>query len=226
MAECIRTSRSSSLVTPLLMAPLTCHWISWARPSATSMAIVSMLRVPREMPSRPQTEPKQYRVTSSSNSRVNSGWLSTLARPCSGPSISSRIAIPFSYGSSSAIRPPSVALGITCQTIYDLVCRASGRRQVLRLGPADRCCGTHRQAQAPPGRACRTGGTTMSDNLLLVFSTPPAGVSADEFSDWYDVHVSELVAVDGVAGARRYRVATIKGDWAPSGEQHLAVYET
>ena len=87
------------------MAPLTCHRISWARPWATSMAIVSMLRVPREMPSRPQTEPKQYRVTSSSNSRVNSGWLSTLARPCSGPSISSRIAIPFSY-SSSVIGPP------------------------------------------------------------------------------------------------------------------------
>src|SRR5262245_6887213 len=101
MAECIRTSRSSSLVTPLLMAPLTCHRISWARPRATSMAIVSMLRVPREMPSRPQTEPKQYRVTSSSNSRVKSGWLSTLARPCSRPSTSSRIAIPFSYSSSS-----------------------------------------------------------------------------------------------------------------------------
>ena len=66
----------------------------------------------------------------------------------------------------------------------------------------------------------------MSDNLLLVFSTPPAGVSADEFGSWYDVHVGEVVAIDGFAGARRYRVATVKGDWVPSGEQHLAVYET
>jgi hypothetical protein len=66
----------------------------------------------------------------------------------------------------------------------------------------------------------------MSDNLLLVFSTPPAGVSADEFSDWYDAHVAEIVAIGGFTGARRYRVTTIKGDWIPSGEQHLAVYET
>ena len=66
----------------------------------------------------------------------------------------------------------------------------------------------------------------MSDNLILVFSTPPAGVSPAEFSNWYDVHVRELAAVDGFAGARRYQMATIKGDWVPSGEHHLAVYET
>ena len=66
----------------------------------------------------------------------------------------------------------------------------------------------------------------MSDNLLLVFSTPPAGVSADEFSDCYDAHVAEIVAIGGFTGARRYRVTTIKGNWVPSGEQHLAVYET
>src|SRR3546814_1713767 len=63
MATCMRISRISSLVTPLVSAPLIWVRSSWFRLSALSMAILSMLRILSGSPSRPQTAPQQYSVT-------------------------------------------------------------------------------------------------------------------------------------------------------------------
>jgi hypothetical protein len=65
----------------------------------------------------------------------------------------------------------------------------------------------------------------MPENLHLVFSKPPDGVSDAEFNQWYDLHVGEILAVPGFSAARRYRVETIRGGWAPRGHRHLSAYE-
>jgi hypothetical protein len=65
----------------------------------------------------------------------------------------------------------------------------------------------------------------MPENLHLVFSKPPAHVSADEYNRWYDFHLSEILAVPGFTAARRYRLQTIKGEWTPSAHGYLSAYE-
>jgi len=65
----------------------------------------------------------------------------------------------------------------------------------------------------------------MSENLHLVFSKPPEGLSGEEYNRWYDFHLSEILVVPGFVAARRYRLQTIKGDWTPSGHRYLSAYE-
>jgi hypothetical protein len=40
-------------------------------------------------------------------------------------------------------------------------------------------------------------GADVTKYVHLVFSDPPAGVTEDEFNEWYDAHVQEILAVDG-----------------------------
>ncbi|TDC71822.1 hypothetical protein E1200_01020 [Actinomadura sp. GC306] len=59
----------------------------------------------------------------------------------------------------------------------------------------------------------------MATSILLVESRPANPDVVDEFNRWYDeVHLPELLALDGVVAARRY---------APTeeGDPYLAVYE-
>jgi hypothetical protein len=65
----------------------------------------------------------------------------------------------------------------------------------------------------------------MTRNVPFVFSIPPAGVSDAEFSAWYGQHVSEIVAVPGFAGARRYWLSSVVGDRSPTMYRHLSLYE-
>jgi hypothetical protein len=59
----------------------------------------------------------------------------------------------------------------------------------------------------------------------LVFSDPPAGVTEDEFNEWYDAHVQEILAVDGWVAATRYRIAAEVGADESGGYRFLSLYE-
>src|SRR5688500_15692482 len=64
----------------------------------------------------------------------------------------------------------------------------------------------------------------MSDNLLLVFANAADGRD-DEFNKWYDeVHIVDVCAVPGVAGARRYEVEAREGAPTPR-HRYLTVYD-
>ena len=72
----------------------------------------------------------------------------------------------------------------------------------------------------------------MADDLFLVFSNPVSG-REDEFNEWYDhQHLGDVLAVPGVAAARRYDLVPAalpeaEGVPAPPPPAHsfLAVYE-
>lgn len=40
-------------------------------------------------------------------------------------------------------------------------------------------------------------------SAYIVLSQPPAGVSADEFNKWYDLHIREIIALPGFVAAER-----------------------
>jgi len=63
----------------------------------------------------------------------------------------------------------------------------------------------------------------MADNLYLVFSKPPEGVSAEEYDRWYDLHVRENIVSPGFLSARRFEVTPARD--APAEFSHLALYE-
>jgi hypothetical protein len=66
----------------------------------------------------------------------------------------------------------------------------------------------------------------MSQNLHIVFSQPPAGVTSEEFNDWYDAHLAEILATPGFLSARRFRLEPVVEDETaqlPFG--YLALYE-
>ena len=65
----------------------------------------------------------------------------------------------------------------------------------------------------------------MAKNVHLVFSLPPAGVSEDVFTRWYETTVEEILAVPGFASARRYWLKAAVGDRSPTMFRHLAVYQ-
>jgi hypothetical protein len=65
----------------------------------------------------------------------------------------------------------------------------------------------------------------MSENLHLVFSKPPGHISDEDYNRWYDHHLGEILAVPGFVAARRYRLQTVKGEWAPSAHRYLSAYE-
>jgi hypothetical protein len=66
----------------------------------------------------------------------------------------------------------------------------------------------------------------VAENLHIVFSQPPEGVSEEEFNRWYDAHVPEILAAPGFVAARRFRLDPIVQDAvAPVPFRYLALYE-
>jgi hypothetical protein len=61
--------------------------------------------------------------------------------------------------------------------------------------------------------------------LHLVFSDPPAGVTEDDFNEWYDAHVQEILSVDGWVAATRYRITPEVGAGESGGYRFLSLYE-
>jgi hypothetical protein len=61
-------------------------------------------------------------------------------------------------------------------------------------------------------------------HVHLALSIPPEDVSDQEFSDWYERHVGEALALPGFLAARRYWVAQAVPGRPPSDFRHLAVY--
>src|ERR1700737_2067478 len=74
-------------------------------------------------------------------------------------------------------------------------------------------------------RACCRPRDLRSDAMgvtFVVFSNPVDG-REDEYNDWYDnVHLADVLAVDGVVSAQRFKYGDITG---PAPYQYLAVYE-
>lgn len=59
---------------------------------------------------------------------------------------------------------------------------------------------------------------------MLVFSNPVAG-REDEYNEWYDnVHLREVVDIDGIQAARRYRLADSQVQ-PEQAHRYLAIYE-
>ena len=50
----------------------------------------------------------------------------------------------------------------------------------------------------------------MADHEYLVLSRPPQGVSDQEYNDWYDIHMREILEVPGFASAQRSAL-TLRG---------------
>jgi hypothetical protein len=65
----------------------------------------------------------------------------------------------------------------------------------------------------------------VSENLWAVFSAPPEGVGDDEYNRWYDAHLHEVLAADGLAAARRFAVRPVLGSEIPAQFPYLALYE-
>jgi len=78
------------------------------------------------------------------------------------------------------------------------------------------------------------------NNLYLVFSGPPEGVSAEEYDRWYHHHVRENIVVPGFIAGQRFAISqTMSGSRVAPGTfdsdvgdpregetfTHLAVYE-
>ena len=65
----------------------------------------------------------------------------------------------------------------------------------------------------------------MTKYIHLVFSDPPADVSEDEYNEWYDAHVQEILAVDGWVAATRYRLDAVVDGESTGGYRYLSLYE-
>jgi len=65
----------------------------------------------------------------------------------------------------------------------------------------------------------------MSKQLLFVLSSPPAGVPAVEYFEWYEAHLDELLEVRGFVSAQRFLVQDLGSGESPEGHSHLAIYE-
>ncbi len=64
----------------------------------------------------------------------------------------------------------------------------------------------------------------MPENTYLVFSTPPEGMSAEEYGSWYQGHLADILRVEGFDAARRFNLEAQRGDTAPTMYPHLAFY--
>jgi hypothetical protein len=66
----------------------------------------------------------------------------------------------------------------------------------------------------------------MARHILLVMSNPAAGRD-DEFNDWYtNVHLHDVLAVDGIVAAQRFRLSdTQMRPDQPQPHRYMAVYE-
>src|SRR5690349_13980818 len=66
----------------------------------------------------------------------------------------------------------------------------------------------------------------MPDHVHLVFSTPPAHVADADWDAFYEQHLTEILAVDGFTGARRYWLEPASDARPDVEHRHLAVYRT
>jgi hypothetical protein len=66
----------------------------------------------------------------------------------------------------------------------------------------------------------------MPGNLQIVFSRFPEGVSEDDFNEWYDAHLPEILSIPGFVSAQRYRLepVVVDGDVTVS-YRYMALYE-
>lgn len=61
-------------------------------------------------------------------------------------------------------------------------------------------------------------------NLFVVYTSPMSDEQDAAYNDWYtNIHLGEIVALDGIASATRYKVAPMSADGAK--HQYLAIYE-
>jgi hypothetical protein len=67
----------------------------------------------------------------------------------------------------------------------------------------------------------------MSNQLHLVYSRRPDSVSEEIFNQWYDFHLSEILATPGFVSARRYAlIPDVVEEQNPIQFTHLSLYET
>ena len=64
----------------------------------------------------------------------------------------------------------------------------------------------------------------MNHHIYLAFSTPPSGVSDDQYADFYETHIGEILGVPGFAAARRYQLSPAAPNRPEIRHQHLALY--
>jgi hypothetical protein len=66
----------------------------------------------------------------------------------------------------------------------------------------------------------------MPANLQIVFSRFPDSVDEDDFNEWYDAHLPEILSIPGFVSAQRYRLdPVVVDDEAAVTYRYLAVYE-
>jgi hypothetical protein len=66
----------------------------------------------------------------------------------------------------------------------------------------------------------------MGQNLQIVFSHPPDAVTDEEFGEWYDAHLPEILSIPGFVSAQRFRLEPVVVDSVePVSYRYLALYE-
>jgi hypothetical protein len=66
----------------------------------------------------------------------------------------------------------------------------------------------------------------MAGNLQIVFSRFPDAVTEDEFNEWYDAHLPEILSIPGFVSAQRYRLdPVVVDDDVPVRYRFMALYE-
>jgi hypothetical protein len=70
------------------------------------------------------------------------------------------------------------------------------------------------------------GNPVVTDEMFLALSSPPAGVDAQTYDDWYATHLTENAAVAGIDRCWRFTMRPAGGN-APADDPltHLALYE-
>jgi hypothetical protein len=56
----------------------------------------------------------------------------------------------------------------------------------------------------------------VADHELLVLSRPPAGVTDEEYDDWYETHVREVLALPSFVAAHRLRLDFVSATSEPA----------
>jgi hypothetical protein len=66
----------------------------------------------------------------------------------------------------------------------------------------------------------------MGQNLQIVFSHLPDAVTDEEFCEWYDAHLPEILSIPGFVSAQRFRLEPVVVDSVePVSYRYLALYE-
>lgn len=50
----------------------------------------------------------------------------------------------------------------------------------------------------------------MADHVYMVLAMPPEGVGEEEFNDWFDTHVSQILELPGWVAAERFKLEHVK----------------